>query len=199
MTTADVLQTSTTAPNVECGTTDAGVRSVLFKGTATAAAYPYIKGDDYISDTMLEIVGGKKASTDASPHQIVIYPTDAAHPDGIDVVVNEGNLKIKQFDPAVYIVKQGVQPVSKEIISGHNQHTVGETSFTTDASGYIWVNHGAGFTPDDVAFHVRTPSGGQTSLPTQPMVDQIGATTFRVRLSNVTSATSVTVMYSCFQ
>lgn len=60
-----------------------------------------------------------------------------------------------------------------------NKIVYGTKSATTDASGYVTVTHGAGFTPIAVLVTVNSATAAQV------YVDAISATTFRVRLADV--------------
>jgi hypothetical protein len=51
---------------------------------------------------------------------------------------------------------------------------------TPDASGYLVVTHGAGFTPTNVQVTANSPISGPTSFG-QGIVDTLTSTTFRVR------------------
>lgn len=58
-------------------------------------------------------------------------------------------------------------------------------SGTTDASGFLTVTHGLGFTPSMVLMQAGQPS---TNFPVMWGVDNIGATTFRVRFMNASTS-----------
>ena len=77
----------------------------------------------------------------------------------------------------------------------------GAVSVDTDASGFATVTHGAGFTPTAVMCQYANASG---SLYGDVVVDQITATTFRVRLAGLNGAqpggsgvTNQPIMFFC--
>lgn len=71
----------------------------------------------------------------------------------------------------------------------------GPTAVTTDASGYVTVTHGAGFTPLAVfvAWQGNALGGGPGGFVG---ADTVGATTFRTRNASATAATS-TIVWLC--
>jgi len=71
---------------------------------------------------------------------------------------------------------------------------IGTFTGTTDASGYLTVTHGAGFTPSIVIAIQTSPGGGaQTGVMG---IQSIGATTFVVR-GNTIGAASFAGYYLC--
>jgi hypothetical protein len=73
---------------------------------------------------------------------------------------------------------------------------IGSGSGTTDASGYLTITHGAGFTPSVVIcfWSGQGLGGGPTGVYG---TDTYGSTTFRARWGGVSSATAVNYVYVC--
>ncbi|MBI1757972.1 MAG: hypothetical protein HYR62_01870 [Actinobacteria bacterium] len=86
-----------------------------------------------------------------------------------------------------------VQALTKTT-SGSNRMHWGTYSGTTDASGYLTITHGAGFTPTVVLAISGITGGGPGALLG---VDTITSTTFRIRVGSITVATAVTGYYLC--
>lgn len=82
-----------------------------------------------------------------------------------------------------------------------NRPHAGIGSGSTDASSYVTITHGAGFTPAAVVVSPRSPITGGTIFGSA-IVDSVGATTFRIRCFSPTgtglaAATAVTIQYVC--
>lgn len=72
-----------------------------------------------------------------------------------------------------------------EVSDAFNAPVVISISGTTDASGFLTVTHGLGFTPSFVTIMNGNPN---TNFPVMWGVDSIGATTFRIRYMNASTA-----------
>jgi hypothetical protein len=72
---------------------------------------------------------------------------------------------------------------------------IGSAAVTTDASGYVTVTHGAGFTPS-VVIAIPNTTGG-VAFSAVYGVDTFTSTTFRLRMNGVTGAVSFTVLFLC--
>jgi hypothetical protein len=123
-----------------------------------------------------------------------------------DTTVLTGIAYLGAFEPKVgdhvLVLANGPDKVVLGPLAPLGTHS-GTFSATTDASGFITVTHGAGFTPTKVHVTTTVQISGTPNTPSQNMTDSYGATTFRVRvwatLGTVLNAVSVQGVYTCWR
>lgn len=201
---ADELATNPVGPSIEIGTLAAGDERMLLKSTAVMAAYPALFVTDYVNNGYVSLTGGQTSSTDnAAQNGIDIFPRDASNEAGIQAYAYGGSDIALYTDGATHVVLVDNQTGDRwQARSRRDTHAVASTTKTTDASGYATVTHGAPATPACVLVQAQAPSGGVAKLPGACIVDQVGATTFRVRFlahdgSGALANTAVTFRYAC--